>query len=336
MFEILENLCNTDGTSGDEAAVRDLIIKYIDGFCEWRVDALGNIIVFKKGEKRAVKKVMIDAHMDEVGLIITAVTPDGFLKFKTVGGIDTSVLLARQVKINGEVDGVICSKPIHLLGAEESKKLPKEETLYIDIGAKDRAEALENVSLGDCAIICGEYCDLDESILSKALDDRIGCAVLIDLIRNESKYDFYASFSVQEEVGLRGAKTATYAINPDSAIVLEGTTAADIADVPEDKKVCIQGEGVAVSFMDKSTVYDRVYYKKALESGIKCQSKSAVTGGNNSGAVHLNREGVRTVALSVPCRYIHSASSVAQKQDIISAKQLALFMLNGIASGEID
>ncbi len=336
MFEILKNLCNIDGTSGDEVAVRDRIIEYIDGYCDYKTDALGNIIVFKKGKKEAVKKVMLDAHMDEVGLIITSVTPDGFLKFKTVGGIDTSVLLARQVTVNGEVNGVICCKPIHLLSAEEGKKLPKPETLYIDIGAKDKNQALENVSVGDCAVMCGQFCECGDRILSKALDDRVGCAVLIDLIRNESEYDFYASFSVQEEVGLRGAKTATYAINPDSAIVLEGTTAADIADVPDDKRVCIQGKGVAVSFMDRSTVYDRAYYKYALQSKVKCQSKSAVTGGNDSGAVHLSREGVRTIALSVPCRYIHSASSVAFKEDIISARNLALYMLNGIASGEID
>lgn len=335
MFDNLKALCNIDGTSGDESAVRDFIISKIDGFCDWKIDPLGNIIAFKKGKKQGAKKVMVDAHTDEVGLIITSVTADGFLKFKTVGGIDTAAVMFRNVKINGKINGVICGKPIHLIGGDERKKLPKADSLYIDIGASSREEALEHISIGDRAILCGEYLENGENIISKAIDDRIGCAVLIELITSDSEYDFYGSFSVQEEVGLRGAKTAAFGINPDSALVLEATTAADIADVPEGSTVCKLGDGPAVSFMDNATVYDRAYYNAALKSGITCQTKCAVAGGNNSGAVHLNREGVRTLALSVPCRYIHSASSVANKGDCEKLLELAKYMLNGICSGEI-
>ena len=335
MLNLLKSLCLIDGTAGDETAVRDFIINEIKDFCEYKIDNLGNIICFKKGEKTPVKKVMVDAHTDEVGLIITSVTESGFLKFSCVGGIDVSALMFRKVKINGKINGVISGKPYHLLSADNRKKLPSDSDLYIDIGAKDKAEALDKISLGDRAVIASEFVILGENVKSKALDDRIGCATLISLLKEDAEYDFYATFTMGEEIGLRGAKVATYAVNPDSAIVLEGTTAADIADVPTDKSVCNLGQGVAVSFMDRSTVYDKDYYNSALQSGLKCQVKRAVAGGNNSGSVHLTREGVRTIALSVPCRYIHTANSVANISDIESQKELTKYMLNGICSGSI-
>lgn len=336
MFELLSKLCNLDATSGDEKSVRDFIINEIKNYCDFKIDNLGNIIVFKEGKNRSAKRLMLDAHMDEVGLIITAITDDGFLKFKTVGGIDVSALMFRSVKINNKVNGAISGKPIHLISSDERKKLPPENSLYIDIGAASKEEALKHISLGDRAVLCGEYKDVGDSIISKALDDRIGCAVLIKLIKEFDEYDFYASFSVQEEVGLRGAKVSAFAINPDSAIVIEGTTAADISGVAEENKVCKLGNGVAVSFMDGATVYDKNYYNFAMSSGIKCQPKSAVAGGNNSGAIHLSREGVKTIALSLPTRYIHSASSVADKEDCENLFELVKFMMDGICSDKLS
>lgn len=336
MIELLKELCALDGTSGDEGNVRDFIIQKIDGHCDWHVDALGNIIAFKKGKKESVKKLLVDAHTDEVGLIITAITADGFLKFSVVGGIDTAALLSRKVKLSNGIYGVIGTKPIHLMGGDERKKLPKAESLYIDIGARDEKQAREFVSEGDRAVVCSEWVQTDDKIMSKALDDRIGCAVLIELLRGDSEYDFYASFSVQEEVGLRGAKTAAFAVDPEYALVLEVTTAADIAGVEEESRVCTLGNGVAVSFMDRSTVYDKGLYLAALSSGVKCQPKCAVAGGNNSGAVHISREGVKTLAISTPCRYIHTSNSVVDINDINSALELARYMLTGICSGEIE
>lgn len=335
MTDLLKRLCTLDATAGDENAVRNFIIDEIKDYCDYKIDNLGNIICFKKGAKTPAKKVMLDAHMDEVGLIITSVTEGGFLKFSTVGGIDVSALMFRSVKINGETNGVIGGKAFHLVSADSRKKLPKESDLYIDIGATSKAEALEKICLGDRAVMTSEFEILGENIKSKALDDRIGCATLISLLKEDAEYDFYATFTTGEEIGLRGAKVATFAVNPDSAIVLEGTTAADIADVPTDKTVCTLGQGVAVSFMDRSTVYDKEYFNTALSSGIKCQVKRAVAGGNNSGSVHLTREGVRTIALSVPCRYIHTANSIANTEDIENQKALAKYMLLGICSGDI-
>ena len=336
MLELLKQLCLLDGTSGDEDAVREFIISEIDGFCDYKTDNLGNIICFKKGKKQPLKKVMLDAHMDEVGLIITSVTTDGFLKFKTVGGIDTAALMFRKVKINSKINGVIGGKPIHLIKGDARKKLPESDNLYIDIGVSSKEEELEKINLGDRAIIESDFILSGENIKAKAIDDRIGCAVLISLLKSDSEYDFYASFSVQEEIGTRGAKTAVFAINPDAALVIEATTAADISGVPDDKMVCKLGDGAVVSFMDRGTVYDKNYYNAALQSGVPCQPKKAVAGGNNSAGIHLTREGVRTLAISLPCRYIHSASCVASIDDCKSVEELTKYMLNGICSGNIE
>ncbi len=333
MLDLLKRLCLVDGISGDEGKVREFIINEIKDFCEYKVDNLGNIICFKKGTNRPQKKVMIDAHTDEVGLIITSITESGFLKFATVGGIDTSALMFRKVKINGEIDGVISGKPYHLLNADSRKKLPKAESLYIDIGAKTKAEALEKVSLGDSAVMVSDFEILGECVKSKALDDRIGCLILIKLLKEFSEYDFYATFSTQEEIGLRGAKTAAFSVAPDFAIAIDSTTAADIAGTPEDQKVCIQGKGAVVSFMDKATLYDKALFSAAMNSGITCQPKAFVAGGNNAGSIHLSGSGVRTMAISAPCRYIHSSNSIVNIKDIESMMALTEYMLKNLAGG---
>ncbi|MBQ0083922.1 MAG: M42 family peptidase [Clostridiales bacterium] len=333
MFDILENLCRIYGASGNEEMVREYILSEIEGFAEAKVDALGNIIAFKKGENTPAKKIMLDAHMDEVGIIVTDITAEGFLRFSTVGGIKASVLLCRRVVFENGVNGVISLKPIHLLSGDEGKTVPKEDSLYIDIGAASRAQAEEMINIGSFGVLEGEYIKSGNNIKSRALDDRIGCAVLIDLIKSKSQYDFYAVFSVQEEVGARGAKTAAYAVEPDFSIVLEGTTANDIADTPYNKQVCELGKGAAVSFMDSGTLYDRELFSTAINSGIPCQIKRANAGGNNAGSIHLTKNGVRTIAISVPCRYIHSPSSVANTEDIKSARRLAEYLINAIGRG---
>lgn len=335
MIELLKNLCLIDGTSGDEGAVREFVISQIKDFCDYQVDNLGNIIAFKKGKQKPAKKVLIDAHLDEVGLIITHIDSNGFLRFKTVGGIDTAALMFRRVLINGKTLGVIGGKPVHLCDGDERKKLPSSDSLYIDLGVTSKEQAEKLVSVGDCAVMCSDFSLCQDKVLSKALDDRVGCAILIDLLKQDAEYDFYVSFSTQEEVGLRGAKVAAYSVDPDAAIVIDGTTAADVAGVADSKKVCSQGMGAVVSFMDGATAYDREYYNAALASGITAQSKCAVAGGNNAGTIHLSRCGVRTVALSVPCRYIHTAGSTCDMRDVIAVRDLAKYMLNKIAGGQL-
>lgn len=337
-MEKLKQLCSLNGTSGRENAVRNYIINEIKDYADIKVDALGNVIAFVKGENRAKRTVMADAHMDEVGIIVTYITEGGMLKFATVGGINTSVLLARRVVFENGTIGVISTKPVHMLSSEEKEKMPDKDALYIDIGARSFSEAAAKVSLGDTAVFDSEFDELGELIISKALDDRAGCWALIEIIKSKPKYDFYASFSVQEEVGA-GAKTVAYSVAPDFAIVVEATTAADLLDVSDDKKVCKVGEGAVISFMDKGTLYDKELYDFALkiasDNNIKCQAKSFVAGGNNAAGIHQSKEGVRTVAISVPCRYIHSASNVASFNDVKSVRDLTSVMVEALASGEL-
>ncbi len=335
MIKYLEELCRLNATSGNEENVRNYIIDKIKNVAEVKIDNSGNILAFKKGKKSG-KKTMVDAHMDEVGIIVSGYTADGFLKFQTVGSILPTAIFCKQVIINDTIKGVIGAKPIHLTKGEDGKKCPETNALYIDIGAKSREEAEKLAPLGSTGVMVSDFIRVADKILSKALDDRIGCAVLIKLIENYDEYDFYATFTTSEEIGLRGAKTAAFSVDPEYAIVLEGTTAADIDGVSENKRVCSLSGGPAVSFMDNTTLYDKKLYEAAINSGIKCQTKSYVSGGNNAGTIHTSRSGVSTITLSAPCRYIHSANSVADINDINAMYDLAVFMLTKMCSGEIQ
>ncbi len=320
-YKLLKKLCTADGISGEENEVRDIILEEITPYTDnIKVDNMGNIIVFKKGMKTPEKKLLISAHTDEVGFIVTDITDKGFIKFAAVGGIDKKAVFAKQVRIGkNKISGVVDTKPIHLLKADERKKNPPIDSLYIDIGAKNKKEAEKYISLGDMICFDSPYENKDGRIISKALDDRFGCLVLIEMIKSKLPYDMYFSFAVQEEVGLRGAKAVAYTVEPDSAIVVESTTAADVPFADGEKKVCCMGKGAVVSFMDRATIYDKEYYRLAInaanQSGVKVQTKTMIAGGNDAGAIHCSKGGVRTIAVSVPCRYLHSSSSIINIED---------------------
>lgn len=328
---MLKDLCLLNGTSGREDAVRNYIIEKIKDKCEYSVDALGSVIAFKKGKKAPDKKVLVAAHTDEVGFIITDITDDGYLRFAPVGGIDAAVVLGRRVDING-IKGVVGAKAVHLLSDDEKKNEPAFDKLAIDIGAADKAEAEKAVSLGDCAYFASDYCEFgDGFIKSKALDDRIGCMLMIELINSDLEYDTYFCFNVQEEVGLRGSGCSAYAVKPDVAVILESTTAADIDGVTGGDKCCVLGKGPVVSFMDSRTIYDKQIFDLAFEVGkennIKIQTKTKIAGGNDAGAIQKSGAGCRVAAVSLPCRYIHSGSSVVKIGDIEETRRfLPLFL----------
>ena len=328
---MLKDLCLLNGTSGREDAVRNYIIEKIKDKCEYSVDALGSVIAFKKGRKAPDKKVLVAAHTDEVGFIITDITDDGFLRFAPVGGIDAAVVLGRRVDING-IKGVVGAKAVHLLSDDEKKNEPAFDKLAIDIGAADKAEAEKAVSLGDCAYFASDYCEFgDGFIKSKALDDRIGCMLMIELINSDLEYDTYFCFNVQEEVGLRGSGCSAYAVKPDVAVILESTTAADIDGVTGGDKCCVLGKGPVVSFMDGRTIYDKqifdLAFEVAKENNIKIQTKTKIAGGNDAGAIQKSGAGCRVAAVSLPCRYIHSGSSVVKIGDIEETRRfLPLFL----------
>lgn len=328
MLEIIKELSALSGISGREDAVREYIIEKIRGFAEYSIDPLGNLIVFKKGKKPANHKVMLDAHTDEVGFIVTGITAEGFLKFEKVGGINTKVIIGRSVFVGeNAVSGVFGIKPIHLTDKDKSNAIPGKDELYIDIGAGDREEAEKLVSLGDAVWFDSEFIEFgDGFIKAKALDDRVGCAILIEMIRSELEYDMWFSFSTQEEIGTRGAQASAFTIAPEYAIVVETTTAADISGVTGEKRVCTCGEGGAVSFMDRRTIYSKELFDRAFEvakeKSIPCQPKTFVAGGNDAGAIHKSRGGVKTLTVSVPCRYLHSPGCAIKYSDAENSLKL--------------
>lgn len=323
MKELLKELCLIDGISGDEGAVRDYIISKVKDYCQYSVDDLGNLICFRKGRKSPKKKLMICAHMDEVGFMVTYIRSDGTLRFDCVGGIDPSVIIGRQVRVGKDrISGVIGSTAVHNLSREQREKAPSVDSLYIDIGAASKEEAEKHVSLGDCVYYDSEFTDLGEHcVKSKAIDDRAGCAIMIKLMQEKPDYDTYFVFNVQEEIGLRGSAVSSFSVAPDFAIVLEATTAADIDGVTGEKRVCELGRGPVVSFMDRRTIYDKELYRLAFDLAT-CQTKTMIAGGNDAGAIHISGKGVRTISVSVPCRYLHSPSSVIDMSDLISSFKL--------------
>ena len=338
---LLERLCRTNGVSGDEGRVREIILSEIKDCADSvTVDGMGNVLAFKQGRNPAKTKLLLSAHMDEVGFIVTDITRDGMLSVEPVGGIDRRVVCGKPVTVGPRaVKGVFGIKPIHLLKPDEKDKMPPMDKIYIDIGAENKEQAEQFIDIGDYAAFDSPFICKDGRIISKALDDRAGCLVLIEMLKTELQYDMYFSFVVQEEVGLRGAKAAAYTLDPEAAIVVETTTAADAAGVEEQKQVCRLREGAVISFMDKRTIYDSAYYKLALaagrEAGVKTQPKQAVAGGNDAGAIHCSRGGVRTAAVSLPCRYLHSACTVAAQEDLDAVYVTVLGTAEKIAGGNV-
>ncbi len=336
-FELVKNLCDIDGVSGAEDRVREYIISQIEGHCDYRVDCRGNLICFKKGKNTPAKKIMLSAHMDEVGFVVTGIDDEGFLRFSPVGGIDSRVVIGKRVRLESGIPAVVGTKPIHMQSAEEQNTPLKLSDMYLDIGAKNKEEALEYVNLGDTACFFSNTVMFgNDRIKAKALDDRAGCACLIQLLQQEAEYDFTACFTVCEECGKSGADNAAFDIEPDIAIVVECTAAADVHGVSELDNVATQGNGPCISFMDGGCIYDRALVRRALAVGkekeIPCQIKRGVAGGNDAAVIQVNRAGVKVVAVSMPGRYIHSASNVLKLSDIDATTQLLGALVNDFAN----
>lgn len=338
MLETLKELCLLDGTSGREETVRDYIISKIEGKCEYSVDPMGNILAHAKGKSPSKNKVMLSAHMDEVGFIVTYICDNGFLKFASVGGVDSKVVNGRLVSVGEKkISGIIGSKALHLCEGDEEHKVNELSKMYIDIGATSKEEAEKYVEIGDAVYFKSDFVPFGKNkIKAKAIDDRFGCAIMLKMLEEGLGFDADLAFLVQEEVGLRGAAPAAFTLKPDYAIVLEATTASDIAFVSDEDSVCRQGKGAVVSFMDRSTVYNRDLFKGAFriakENGINIQPKTTVAGGNDAGAIHKSNGGVYTLTVSLPCRYIHSGTSVADTEDMKDCYNLAKALLKEYAN----
>lgn len=337
MLDTVKTLCALSGVSGYEDEIRDYIIgcarPYAD---EIRTDVMGNVMVFKRGENSGGRTVMLCAHMDEVGLIVTGIEDSGYLRFDCIGGIDRRVLIGKKVFVGEQKKpGVTGIKAFHLVSREEEKRVPKVSDMYIDIGAGSRQEAEKLVRLGDPVTFDVSIREFgDGYIKAKALDDRIGCASLLTLMRRGLPVDTWFVFTTQEEVGCRGANTAAFSIAPDIALILEGTTAADLPEVEEGKQICRLGAGVVIPFMDKGTIYDRTLVSLlsglAGKNGIDWQTKTSIAGGTDASVVQRRGGGCAVAALSCAIRNIHSPVSVAKISDIESMPILVEMFLNNV------
>lgn len=334
---MLKILTDLPGVSGCEDQVRDWIMKKVAPYCDaMETDKLGNLLVFKKGKHNS-KKMMLCAHMDEVGLIIKSITDKGFLKFAPIGGVDSRVLLGKNVFIgNQKVAGVIGNKAVHMTTKEERKKAVLQKEMYIDIGADTKEAAEKLVKKGDVAVFESEYIEFgNQRVKAKALDDRAGCYELIRLLQETAfYYDTWCCFTVQEEIGLRGATIAAKKIMPDIALILESTICADTFGTPKHLWVSTMGAGGVLSVMEKTSRSDWTFVQQIIrlaeEKKIPCQLKRTGNGGNEAGAVQVNGTGVKTAVISVPCRYIHSPVSVLDKTDLENTYQLAKAVVENI------
>jgi len=342
---LLKELSEAVGVSGHEGAVRQLILDAIKGQVdEHRVDALGNLIALKKGHGEKRRKVMVAAHMDEIGLMIVRIEKEGSLRFRPVGGIDHRVLLAKKVLIGDKkVPGVIGSKPVHLLEPRQRQQVVHVEEMSIDIGATSQDDASNLVKVGDYATFDVSYRELGgqlRAVTGKAFDDRAGCAVLIQLLSGTYPFDLYATFTVQEEVGLRGARVAAYSIAPDVAFALEGTICDDMPKLKDVSPTTIVGGGAAITIMDRSVIADRrlvdLLVRTAEEHGIPHQFKQPNMGGTDAGAIHLARTGVPAVTVAVPSRYIHSPVCLLSLNDLDSTVKLMRETLMGVNDIELN
>jgi putative aminopeptidase FrvX len=314
------------------APVREILLEAIRGKVdEARIDSLGNLFAVKRSALPGARpaRVMVAAHMDEVGLMIVHIESSGFLRFRPVGGIDPRVLLSKQILIGEKaVPGVIGQKAVHLLKPADRSHVVSVEQMFIDIGAKDRAEAESLVKLGDCAVFATRFASLGETAKGKALDDRAGCAALAELL-SDAAYpsEVVGVFTVQEEVGLRGAQVAAYAVEPDFALVLEGTVCDDSPNKADVSPTTRLGAGPAISFADRSAIADRrlvdLVVATAKSIGCPYQFKQPLVGGTDAGRIHLSRGGVPTVVLAVPCRYLHSPVSLLSLSDFENTIKLA-------------
>lgn len=337
---MLKELCNAYGVSGNEEEIRSIIIEAIKPHCHSvKVDKLGNIIALKKGKGRTGKKIMLAAHMDEVGFMVKSIEDNGTLKVATAGGIDTRVLVGKHLVIGKDrIPGILAYKPIHVQ-REDYKKIPKLDDLNIDIGAKDKKDAQKYVSVGDYAVFDTEFEQNGNLLKGKAFDDRFGCFAIIELLKKTYQNDIYAVFTVQEEVGLRGATVAAYDVMPDFAIVLEGTSAAefpekkDLADFPK------MGRGVVITISDRTMFAGRgmreLAQSIAKKNRVQFQFKQPMIGGTDAGRIHITGSGCRAIVFAVPCRYIHAPVGYADKRDLNAMIKLGELMIKAINKGEI-
>ncbi|WP_446715290.1 M42 family metallopeptidase [Caloramator sp. Dgby_cultured_2] len=324
MMELLRDLVSIYGPSGREDLVADFIIEQIKDYVdEVQKDALGNVIAMKKG--KGSKKVMLAAHMDQIGIMVTFIDENGFLRFSNIGGLNPYSLLYKRVIFKNGVEGII---------SKEQKADIKELTLkelYIDIGASTRDEASQKVQIGDFGVFKSDFQDFGDRVVGAAFDDRLGCYVLLEVAKQikDSENDIYFVFTTQEEVGLRGAKVSAFRIEPDLAIAVDVTATGD---TPNCNKMAVKlGEGAAIKIMDRAfIVHPKVkdlLVRVAEENNVKYQFEILEMGTTDAAEIYTTKTGVPTGVISIPTRYVHSHSEMADKRDIKAAIDILKYLV---------
>ncbi|MDN3670018.1 M42 family metallopeptidase [Echinicola jeungdonensis] len=336
----LKEVCEIAGAPGFEKRIRDLVVKEVTPLVdEVKIDNIGNVIAVKKGKNNPDgKKVMVAAHMDEIGFIVNHIDDNGFLRFHTLGGFDPKTLTAQRVIVHGKKDlvGVMGSKPIHVMSPEERNKMPKTTDYFIDLGLP-KEEVDKYVKVGDPITRDRELVEMGDCVNCKSIDNRVAVFILIEALKTleNPPYDVYATFTVQEEVGLRGANVAAHGINPDFGIALDTTVAYDLPGASPHEKITELGKGTAVKIMDAMTICDyrmvEFMKKTADNKQIQWQPEILTAGGTDTAGVQrMGKQGAIAGAISIPTRHLHQVIEMAHKHDIDSSIRLLNACLEGI------
>jgi len=331
---LLKQICEIPGAPGFEKPVRDLVISLVTPLVdEVRVDNIGNVIAIKKGVRNPDgKRVMLAAHIDEIGFIVSHIDEQGFLRFNTLGGFDPKTLTAQRVIVHGKKDliGVMGSKPIHVMTPEEKTKLPKTTDFFIDLGMP-KEEVDKYITIGDPVTRDRELIEMGDCVNCKSIDNRVAVFIVIEALKQlkNPAYDVYATFTVQEEVGIRGANVAAHSINPDFGIALDTTIAFDVPGAAPHEKVTELGKGTAIKIMDAMTIcdYRMVAFMKqvATKEAISWQPELLTAGGTDTAGVQrMGKQGAIAGAISIPTRHLHQVIEMAHKSDI--ADSIALLV----------
>ena len=320
-YSLLTVLTQAFGPSGNEQEIAAVIADHCRLHADSiRTDKLGNLIAHKKGTG---KKIMVVAHMDEIGLIATHINPQGFIYFSTVGGFRTPEMIAKRVRFSNGTIGIIQKE-------KDETVEKKTDRFYIDIGVAGEQQARERVQIGDMAVLCGEFRETNDIVIAKALDNRVGCFIALQALKNiQTTHELFFVFSAQEEVGARGAKTAAYALEADLALVIDTTFSYD---TPKIQNRTSLNRGPAIKVMDRSIIVSPLIKnwmaETAAVNNIPFQWEIIVSGGTDSGPIHLTKEGIPTGGLAIPVRYLHSGSEMAGKKDIEGAVDLLSALIN--------
>jgi len=339
---LLKQICEMPGAPGFEKRIRDLVVEVVTPFAdEVRIDNLGNVIALKKGARNPEnKRVMVAAHLDEIGFIVSHIDEQGFLRFNTLGGFDPKTLTAQRVIVHGKKDliGVMGSKPIHVMTPEEKNKLPKTTDFFIDLGMP-KEEVEKYITIGDPVTRDRELIEMGDCVNCKSIDNRVAVFIVIEALKQlkHPAYDVYATFTVQEEVGIRGANVAAHQINPDFGIALDTTIAFDVPGAAPHEKVTELGKGTAIKIMDAMTIcdYRMVAFMKDIASkeAISWQPELLTAGGTDTAGVQrMGKQGAIAGAISIPTRHLHQVIEMAHKKDIADSISLLVACLEQMDS----